>query len=278
MILHSFPFLLSDDQTSLDNCKPSELDEAIVQTAASTKLFDATMHTVETTQHRHISPPTARRLYILQLPQKSIDKHFTHIFFRNSGIYLIMVSLEEMIRDPLIKQFENICYWLRQIQTYVVPVDVRRVIIVGVHDTLSSDTAQSEKISSFLTKLDQVIQEVNPKQIMEISRKSLTLPFNFCYPDKSIHLLCQCIEKCMDVMIKKSWCYKRDFYLSTFQPFTQLTSIMSKISRIKAIVASTQDIEDCYNFADTHYMMTLANYSHACISSKGNCKLLLIKF
>ena len=173
-----------------------------------------------------------------------------------------------------IKQFENTCYWLRQIQTYIVPANVKRVIIIGAHNTLSTDTDQSDKIAFFLMKLDQAIQETSPKQIMEISREHLTLPFNLGDPDKSIHHLCQCVDKCMDVMIKQSWCYEKGFYYHTFQPFTQLTSIVSKISRIRAIIANTQVIEDCYNFTDAHYMTTLANYSHACISSKGNCKLL----
>ena len=266
---------LSADQSSLDNYMLSESDEPIVQTMASAKLFDSALNTMEITQHRSIIPPIGKRLYVLQLPQRSINRHFTHIFFRRSGIFLIVVGLEEMMGDPLI-QFEKLCYWLRQIQTYVNPENVKRIVIIGVHDTMPTDIAQSQKVASFLMKLDQAIHETNSKQIMETSRDSLTLSLNLGDPDKCRRFLCQCIDKCMDVMIEQSWCYEQEFYSCTFQPFTQLGSIMSKISRIKAIVASTQDIEDCYNFDDAHYMMTLANYSHACISTDGHCKLLTI--
>lgn len=251
---------------------PSESYDAVIQAVASARLFAS--HHVETTQSCGSSttiPPTGRRSYILQLPHRDVNRHFTHIFFRRSGIYLITICLEEMMKDPPL-QFENLCYWLRQIQTYVVTANIKRVVIVGVHNTPSTDTAESDTIAFFLTNLDQAIQETSPKQIMEISREQFTLLFNFSDPDKSIHLLCQCVDKCVDVMIEQSWWYDRDFYFRTFQPFTQLTSIVSKISRIRAVIASTRVIEDCYNFTDAYYMTTLANYSHACISSKGNCK------
>ena len=249
----------------------SESNDAVIQAVAAARLFAS--HHVETTQCSGTMPPTGKRLYILQLLQRDINRHFAHIFFRRSGIYLITICLEEMMKDPLL-QFEKLCYWLRQIQTYVVPANVKRVIIIGMHNTLSTDTAQSDKIAFFLMKLDQAIQETSPKQIMEIeSRENFTLCFNLGDPDKSIHHLCQHVDKCMGVMIKQSWCYENDFYYCTFQPFTQLTNIVSKTSRIRAIIASTQVIEDCYNFTDAQYMTTLANYSHACISSKGNCEL-----
>ena len=218
------------------------------------------------------APQTGKKRYILQLPQRNLNRHFTHIFFRRSGIFLITVGLVEMMGDPLI-QFENLCYWLRQVQTYVGPENVKRIIIVGVHDTLPGDTARLEKIDSLIRKLNLAIRENEFKQIMEISRERMTLPFNLSAPEESIRELCRCINKCMDVMIERGWCYeKKGFFASTFQPFTQLGSVLSKIATIKSIVANSQDLEDCYNYTATEYKNTLANYSQACINAEGECK------
>ena len=250
----------------------SESKDAIIQAVMSARLLGSASHHADNPQCTSTIPPIGRKSYILQLPQKDINKYFTHIFFRGSGIYLITICLKEMMRDPLV-QFEKFCYWLRQVQTYVGPEDIKRVIVVGLHNTQSTDIAQSQKISSFVMELDQAIQEVNSKQIMETSRDGIILSLNLSDPDESIRYLCQYVDKCLDVMIEQSWCYAKDFYLCTFQPFTQLTSVVSKISKIKATVASTQDIWDCYNFSDAHYMKTLANYSRSCISPEGQCEL-----
>ena len=265
----------------------AQSDEAISRSLMSVQLFDSDslysfesnhsgrMHpTVPTMFSREHSaaPQTGKKCYILQLPQRNFNRHFTHIFFRRSGIFLITVGLVEMMGDPLI-QFENLCYWLRQVQTYVGPENVKRIIIVGVHDTLPGDTARLEKIDSLIRKLNLAIRENEFKQIMEISRERMTLPFNLSAPEESIRELCRCINKCMDVMIERGWCYeKKGFFASTFQPFTQLGSVLSKIVTIKSIVANSQDLEDCYNYTATEYKNTLANYSQACINAEGECK------
>jgi hypothetical protein len=219
------------------------------------------------------APQTGKKRYILQLPQKNLNRHFTHIFFRRSGIFLITVSLVDLMGDPLI-QFENLCYWLRQVQTYVGPENIKRIIIVGVHETLRGDVARLAKIESFIAKLNLAIRENEFKQIMEISRERVTLSFNLSAPEESIRDLCQCINKCMDVMTERAWYYEKDFCASTFQPFTQLGSVLSKVASINSIVASSQDLEGCYNYTDPNYKKTLANYSQACISPEGECKSL----
>ena len=43
------------------------------------------------------APQTGKKRYILQLPQKNLNRHFTHIFFRKSGIFLITVSLVDLM-------------------------------------------------------------------------------------------------------------------------------------------------------------------------------------
>ena len=227
-------------------------------------------------QNSHV-PQTGKKRYILQLPQKKLDRRFTHIFFRRSGLYLITVGLVEMMGDPLI-QFENLCYWLRQVQTYVGPENVKRIVIVGVHETLAGDHVRQRKIDSFVMKLERAVREADFKQIMEISRERLIISFNLNTPQESKKLLCQCINNCMAVMIERVFYYeeKTGFYQHTFEPFTQLSSVASKVSGIKAIVATSKDLEDCYNYSDEHYRETLANYSQACISTEGNCKSIIM--
>ena len=227
-------------------------------------------------QNSH-APSTGTKRYILQLPQKKLDRRFTHIFFRRSGIYLITVGLVHMMGDPLI-QFENLCYWLRQVQTYVGPENVKRILIVGVHETHPRDVSRLRKINSFVEKLDRAVREADFKQIMEISRERLIISFNLSAKEESRRLLCQAISNCMDVMIERVWYYEQDngFFEHTFQPFTQLTNVVAKVAGIKAIVTSSKDLEECYNYSDKNYKQTLANYCQACISTEGECKWLSI--
>ena len=235
------------------------------------------MHPTGLARQSSRAPPTGSKRYILQLPHKNLDRRFTHIFFRRSGIYLITVGLGEMMGDPLI-QFENLCYWLRQVQTYVGPEYVKRILIVGVHETNPGDRGRLEKIKSFILKLDQAIREADSKQqIMEISRKMSIISFNLSTAAESIRLLCQCVNNCMDVMIERIWCYENTGVFKTmFDPFTQLSNIAAKISGIKAVVATTKDIEDCYNYSDPDFKETLANYAPACISTEGDCKCVCV--
>ena len=223
------------------------------------------------------APPTGSRRYILQLPHRSLDRRFTHIFFRRSGIYLITVGLGEMMGDPLI-QFENLCYWLRQVQTYVGPENVKRILIVGMHETNPGDGPRLEKIKSFIVKLDHAIREADFKeQIMEVSRKMSVISFNLSLAEESVRLLCQCVNSCMDVMIERIWCYENESVFKTmFEPFTQLSNVAAKISGIKAVIATSKDIEECYNYSDLEFKETLANYSPACISPDGDCKCVCV--
>ena len=217
------------------------------------------------------TPPTEKIDYVLTLPKK-FDRNFAHIFFRKSGIYLVAVSIEDMMEDPAI-EFENLCYWLRQIQTYVEPESIKRVIVVGIHNTLHTEVVQLHNVSTLLSKLDRAIHEAEFSQIMEVSCRNLTVCVNFAEPDhKNSQLLHTCVNKCMDVMKAKSECYEKSFFSHTYQPFTQLNRTLLKISRIMAIIATTEEIMDCYNFTHPRFKETLANYSQACISAEGECK------
>ncbi len=274
-----FRRMLSEPDEALNRAMTSPQNfDGIGSVLSSLSLEHATFpngnsHPVGIARQASTAPPTGKKRYILQLPQKNLNRHFTHIFFRRSGIFLITVGLVEMMGDPLI-QFENLCYWLRQVQTYISPENVKRIIIVGVHDTLPGDLAHLNKIDSFIRKLNQAIRENEFKQIMEISHERTILPFNLSDPEESIKDLCKCINKCMDMMIERAWCYEKEFFMSTFQPFTQLGSVLSKVALISSIVASSQDLEGCYNFEDKNYKKTLANYSQSCINPKGECKSL----
>lgn len=217
------------------------------------------------------NPSTEKIDYVLTLPKK-FDRNFAHIFFRKSGIYIVAVKIEDMMEDPVI-EFENLCYWLRQIQTYVEPESIKRVIVVGIHNTLHTEVVQLHNVSSLLLKLDRAIHEAEFSQIMEVSCRNLTVCVNFAEPDrKNTQLLHTYVNKCMDVMKAKSECYEKSFFSHTYQPFTQLNRTLLKISRIMAIIATTEEIMDCYNFTHPHFKETLANYSQACISAEGECK------
>ena len=269
----------------------AQSDESFIRAFTSEKLFDSlppltfdrtpsypgngAAHPMNISRQgsRSHAPQTGKKRYILHLPRQKLDQSFTHIFFRRSGIYLITVGLMEMMGDPLI-QFENLCYWLRQVQTYVGPENVKRIIIVGVHDATPGDSARLTKIEKFTSRLERAIREADFKQIMEISREKLIITYNLQTPEASTKLLCQCINNCMNVMIERVWCYEQSsgFFEQTFQPFTQLSSVAGKVSGMKSIVANSADIEDCYNYSDKNYKKTLAIYCLACINPEGECE------
>ncbi len=265
---------ISDISTRISfTTEQSGSDEALRRSLTSVQLFHR--NHPNSREMSYNVPPTGNKRYILQLPRRNLNRHFTHIFFRRNGIFLITVGLVEMMGDPLI-QFENLCYWLRQVQTYVGPENMNRIIIVGVHDTLPGDITRLKKVYTLIWKINEAIRENEFKQIMEISRERMILPFNLSAPEESIKELCKCINMCIDVMMEWAWCFEKEFFTSTFQPFTQLGSVLSKVALISSIVVSSQDLEDCYNYEDKNYKKTLTNYSQSCINPEGECKLLCI--
>ena len=211
-------------------------------------------------------PDTAVKHFILHLRPKELDRHFAHIYLRSSGMYLIVTSLEDMMEDPLI-QFENLCYWLRLVETYVAPNEVKRIIIVGMYK--ASTGSQLAKIERCVSMLNDALREADFKQIMVHSRSEYIFRFNRVNPMDSRKQLCASISKCMNVINERTWYYEKEFFESSMRPFAGFGNVLTYLSEMKKVVASADEISGLCSYSDSNYFRTLEAYSTACISTTG---------
>ena len=211
-------------------------------------------------------PDTAAKHFILHLRPKELDRHFAHIYLRSSGMYLIATSLEDMMEDPLI-QFENLCYWLRLVETHVAPNEVKRIIIVGMYK--ASTGPQLAKIERCVSMLTDALREADFKQIMVHSRSEYIFRFNRVDPTGSRKQLCASISKCVEVINSRTWYYEKDFFESSMRPFAGFGNVLTYLSEMKKVVASADEISGLCSYSDSNYFRTLEAYSTACISTTG---------
>ena len=188
------------------------------------------------------------------------DRRFSHLFLRESGLYLVVVSMEELMEDPAI-QFENLLFWLRLVQTYVGPDALRRVIIVGMSNTSMS----SVKEKKCLYYLEGAIQDTELQNIY-IHNESSVFIFDQQNVEASLNSLFQCISKCMELFMNMAWNLYRSFFDKVFSPFTGLNEVLSCICRSQDIMMSSDSLLALYGFADPDYFHTLAAYSSALIN------------
>ena len=64
--------------------------------------------------------PLPQQQYILHLPSQDLDRQMVHLYFKLSGLYIVVIGLEDLISNPLCHT-ENLFYWVNLIHTYVTP-------------------------------------------------------------------------------------------------------------------------------------------------------------
>lgn len=229
----------------------------------STPIRTAGQQPPYTRQHTY---PFVDKRYILNMFTQKMDRKFVHLFLRQSGMYLVVVSLEELMEDPII-QFENLSFWLRLVQTYVRPNGIKRVLIVGMSD----GPATGERVQECLSNVEGAIQEAEYQHVYNRDGTSVIV-FDRKNPRASVERLCVNISKCMDVTMTRSWHMHRPFFESVFQPFQGLTEVLSSLSRRKDMLLSSDALQSMYQYADLNYYDTLAAYSSALISDRRECQ------
>ena len=228
------------------------------QTATST-LFNNSNSPTDVNYRQDIHRAISRN-YILNLFTQEMDRRLTHLFLRQSSVFIVLVSLEDVIADPVI-QLENLLYWLRLVQTYVEPSGVPRVVIVGMCDGPMDGQVEQQCLSH----LEGAIRDQEFQHVFSKNNVSL-IHFNRSAPMDCVPHLCLAIDKCVDAMVQRVWHFNRPSFDLMFSPFTGLTEILIKIDRWPQIVASADDLHSMYKFYDEHYFSTLAAYSSALIS------------
>ena len=213
-----------------------------------------------TRQHTY---PFVDKRYVLNMFSREVDRKFVHLFLRESGIYLVAISLKDMIEDPII-QFENLSFWLRLIQTFVRPVGIKRVMIVGMCDGPMNGPRERECLSN----LEGAIREADFPQVYNKDGIHVVM-FDRRQPEASMQHLCKSVSKCMDALMTRAWFVDSKFFEKVFQPFTGLTEVLSSMSQSRETLMSPESLLSIYQIADIHYFDTLAAHSSALVSDKG---------
>ena len=203
--------------------------------------------------------------YILNMFTQEIDRKFVHLYLRQSGVYLVVVSLEDLVEDPVI-QFENLSFWLRLVQTYVGPNGIKRVMVVGMSD----GHMDGEREKECLTNLEGAIREAE-FQHMYVRGSMSVIPFDRSRPKASLENLCKCIEKCMEGVTSRAWHMDRNFYENVFRPFNGLTKVLHNLSCSREMLMSADSILSLYKYASSNFFDTLAAYSPGLIDARCKC-------
>jgi hypothetical protein len=210
--------------------------------------------------------------FILHMPSQDLDRLMTHLYFKSSGIYMIVVGLEDFIENPLC-QYENLFYWINLIHTYVSP-EVQRMFVVGMYrrsTVTESDVLDSVRIlNDILGGYRQCARNPHIEQgyvyLFDIEN---SLP--------ECQHLCSYILNCTKLFSTSSFFFVKEFYNCIFTPFKEFQRIASDIglNHDRALLESKFAMGQRFNslFGKQHhihlpsgYYETLAAYSNACIS------------
>lgn len=231
----------------------------------TTPVRQPVLTTLHSTSSSTTTGPPINKRYVLGMFTQEMDRKFIHVFLRQSGVYLVVVGLRELIDDPAI-QFENLSFWLRLLQIYVGPSDgIKRVIIVGMTDS----PVTSEKGLHCLKNLEGALADSNFQHLFSTDKDGTPSVVIFNRQDikASLNHLSRCIVKCTDLMIKRVQYIHPNLHESVFQPFSGLSKVLMEVNRhSNEVLMSADSLLSLYEFADPNYFETLAAYSPACIS------------
>ena len=230
-----------------------------------------------------LRPPIDNQQFILHMLKKDVDRQFIHIFFKSSGIYLVVLELDNVLDDPLI-QYEKLFYWLRLIQTHVRPDELKRVIVIGVYHK-SNVQERSNLFLQCIKHLNTAIQDHMKRNfhlpteekgfVLRLPTQEKGFIFLFDLENAWIDLqyLCACIKCLMDVHMDQAWSYfRQEYFESIFLPSKNYQTICIQLSQLskRKVVESSKNIRG--HIGDSlpyNIFKTLAAYATQCISSTG---------
>ena len=230
-----------------------------------------------------LRPPIDDQQFILHMLKKDVDRQFMHIFFKSSGVYLVVLELDNVLDDPLI-QYEKLFYWLRLIQTHVRPDELKRVIVIGVYHK-SKVQERSDLFLQCFKHLNTAIQD-HMKQHFRLPAEEtgfiLRLPtqekgFIFLFDLENawidLQYLCACIKCLMDVHMEQAWSYfRQEYFESIFLPSKTYQTICIQLSQLgerKVVESSKNILGHVGDSLPYNIFETLAAYATQCISSTG---------
>ena len=197
---------------------------------------------------------TTDKCFVLNMFTPEVCKSLAHLFLRESGIYLIAISLKDMMENPVL-QFENLLFWLRLVERFIRPEDLQRVIFVGMSD----GPVKSLKEKECVKKLEGAIQEAGFKQVYS-EDGSFVVTFDRSQPDFSLDHLWQSISRCI-ISCEKVFLPFEGQLLSKIEKIQALKVLMPLETLLSTVKSTSADIDPVIE--------TLAAYSSALISQRG---------
>ena len=215
-------------------------------------------------------PEFVVRKYILQMLKPQVDRQFTHLFLKPSGIFLIVVSLDEIVAEPLI-QYENLFYLLRMIHTHMRPSDIKRVIVIGMYHS-SRAVRHRGRILQCVNHLNAAIRAAHMTQnfTLPVKEGGFVFMFDQDHPSTELVYLCGCIRSLMDIFMERAWYYRRQFFEAIFMPFPNFSKVLSRLattSRTKVVESAAKLRKHVGAELPEKYFETLAMLSPAFIGS-----------
>ena len=259
-----------------------ESDSNMERTYAPMNMFNdaeasyAKRHPKPPTMHRMNSmyKPVAPRQFVLNMLRKDIDRYFAHLFFRSAGIYLVVFGLEDMMESPLI-QYDNLFFWLNQIQKYVVPPLIPRVILVGTFKKTELEDGMEAKMAECTRHLSSAVQQMGHIFPNFKNNNEFIITFDLDNVEAELQFLCLTIAKCVEIMIERSFHFNRDYHTAIFQPFKdfQKMCVLVKEKARQHSFCSLEGIKHLYRTAlstdDVQQLDTLKAYAAPFLGNAG---------
>ena len=215
-------------------------------------------------------PQIAKQQFILHMLKKDVDRQFAHIFLKSSGIYLVVIGLDDVLGDPLI-QYENLFYWLRLIQTHIRPDELKRVIVVGMYR--KSEVQRCDLILKCVQHLSTAIRDQMKQNFcLPTEEKGFVFMFDLDDAQTDLQYLCASIKSLMDIHIDQAWFYFRDYFESVFLPFDSFRKVCTQLSQVgkHKVAEPSKNIRKVIGSPlPNKSFETVAAYATGCIDSKG---------
>ena len=223
-------------------------------------------------------PLLHKQQYILHLPSQELDRQTTHLYFKSSGIYLVVVDLEDLVEFPLI-QYENLFYWTNMIHTYVTP-ELKRMFVVGMY---KRSTVTNKQLFEGIKVINNVLRNYRQAVRIPVEEQGYVYLYNREQEQEECKFLCSSIVNCSTLFCDSSFYFAEEVYKSVFDPFPGFLKIATDLSlNHERIVMETkytmgQRFKGLYgNHQHLHlpkgYFETLTAFSPTCISKHCESK------
>ena len=238
----------------------------------SMRPFNTTPTTPSSFNHRDNPLLLHKQQYILHLPSQDLDRQATHLYFKSSAIYLVVVDLEDLVEYPLI-QYENLFYWINMIHTYVTP-ELKRMFVVGMYKRSS---VTDKHVVDGIKVINNILKNYRQAVRIPVEEQGYVYLYNRENTEEECKYLCSSIVYCSTLFCDSSFYFAEEVYKSVFDPFTGFLKLATDLSLnhdrniMETKYTMGQRFKSLYgNHQHLHlpkgYFETLTAFSPVCIS------------